>query len=114
MKPSFPNLSNAVNAWAQPLKFFLVGKDQRDFMTEEVLYPKIAYGVRQPMKAQQLMMKPEGQRAWKWETIHSRPDLVLNIDDIVVFNEVRYRVMAKKDYSEYGYLEYEIMQDYQT
>jgi hypothetical protein len=110
---ALPDISSAINAWSQKLEFMLVGKEIQDYETVEVLYPKKARGVRQPMKPQDLEMKPAGERAWKWETIHATPSLLLNVDDIVVFDHVRYRVMAKKDYAQYGYVEYDICQDYQ-
>jgi hypothetical protein len=110
--PALPNVGGAIGAWAAPLEFMLVGKEQRDFQTVEVLYPKRARGIRAPLKAQEIAMKPEGERAWRWEAIHCTPSLQLRIDDVVIFAGVRYRVTGKKDYAEYGYLEYEILQDF--
>lgn len=70
-------------------------------------------GVVQPFTAQQLRMKSEGQRLWKWSTIHALPVLSLKPDDVLIDQAgVQYRVMGKKDYSAYGYQEYEIIEDY--
>jgi hypothetical protein len=97
----------------QPLEFLLVGKKQQNFQTTEVLIRKRAMGMRAPMRDQDLIMKPEGERAWRWQTLHCLPDLILKIDAIVVFEGLRYRVMMKKDYAEYGYIVYHLLQDYE-
>jgi hypothetical protein len=112
MKPAFPNLASAVAAWMQPLEFVLVGKEMVDHILTETYITKRTFGVRAPLKPQELALKPEGQRAWRWEKIHALPSLKLNVDDIIKFGELRYRVMGKADYSEYGYLEYEIAEGF--
>lgn len=109
---NLPNVSEALLGWFQNMTFDLITKAISSYELVEVAETIVTKGVRQPFTAQQLSIKPEGQRAWKWETLHCLPDVKLNPDDIVVFNGVRYRVMGKLDYSEYGYLEYHIIQDY--
>lgn len=59
------------------------------------------------------MIKPIGERDWQWESIHAFPTLQLQPDDIITFDDVDYRVMNKSDYKEYGYVVYEIVQDYE-
>lgn len=113
LKDSFntlPDVSDVLPDWFQHLTFQLVTKTQQDYETVEVLTTIHTEGVRQPMSAQQLDLKPEGQRAWKWETIHCLPDVKLKVDDIIIFDGVKYRVMQKWNWAEYGYLEYEICQ----
>ena len=110
---TLPNVSGAVSAWGGVIDFVLVGKRQVDFKTVEALYQRTTYGTRQPLSAQAVAIKPEGQRAWRWEVLHIAPPAPFGLDDIVIFDEVRYRVMSKKDYSKFGYLAYEIAQDYQ-
>lgn len=109
---NLPDVSDALLDWFQNMTFDLITKAITDYDLTETATTISTKGVRQPFSAQQLSIKPEGQRAWKWETLHCLPDVKLNPDDIVVFNGVRYRVMEKLDYSEYGYLEYHIIQDY--
>lgn len=116
LKDSFntlPDVSDVLPDWFQTLTFQLVTKSQVEYETIETLTTVTTQGVRQPMSAQRLEMKPEGQRAWRWETIHCLPDLQLKVDDIIVFNGIRYRVMHRWNWAEYGYLEYEICQAYQ-
>lgn len=109
---NLPQMGEVIVSWFQPMTFDLVTKGIQDYDLAESLTTIQTQGVRQPFSVQQLAIKPEGQRAWKWETLHCLPDVKLNPDDIVIFNQVKYRVMEKLDYSEYGYLEYHIIQDY--
>ncbi len=109
---TLPDMSGTISGWFQNLTMTVVTKSVVNFETVEVLTPTDFMGVRQPLSPQRLAMKPEGQRKWRWEQIHCWPSLALTPDDIIVFQGTRYRVMAKKDYKEYGYLEYEIMEDF--
>jgi hypothetical protein len=109
-----PNMSSAVMAWMQSMRASIVRSVLQEFETQERLYPVDFRGVRVPFKAQQLDKKPEGQRAWRWEVLYATPELVLQPNDVIQFNCVRYRVDAKLDYSEYGYCEYHIVQDFTT
>lgn len=111
---TLPNVADVLPDWFQDLRFDIITKSLVNYEVEEVIVPVATYGVRQPMSAQQIAIKPEGQRAWKWETIHCLPDVPLRIDDVVVFGNQRYRVMQKWDWSEYGYQEVHICQAYQA
>ncbi len=108
-----PNVNVAMRGWFQPMQIGKVCKQQIDGMTEEIVNYVTAQGVRQPFTAQQLMIKPEGQRAWIWEMFHVDPDLILKPDEIFVYLEVKYRVMQKYDYKEYGYIQYDCVQDFE-
>lgn len=109
---TLPNVQDAMADWFQQLSFTTIVKTVVNFEVVETLTTVAFYGVRQPFTAQQLMMKPEGQREWKWETIHAYPDLILRPDDIITFESVSYRVMEKLDWKEYGYVQYNIVQNY--
>ena len=108
-----PQVGDVLPSWFQTLTFTLVTKYLVDYEVQEVLVTITTQGVRQPMNAQQLSIKPEGQRGWKWETIHCLPNVKLKLDDIIIFDNVKYRVMEKWDWSEYGYVQYEICQAYE-
>lgn len=108
-----PQVGEVLPSWFQPLTFDIITKSLVDYEVQEVIVPVSTQGVRQPMTAQQIAIKPEGQRAWRWETLHCLPNVPLRIDDIVVFGEKRYRVMQKWDWSEYGYYEFHICEAYE-
>ena len=110
---TLPNVSEVLPDWFQDLTFDLVVKSVVDYEVVETLTTIHTQGVRQPMSAQSIAIKPEGQRAWRWETIHCLPDVKLKIDDIIIFDGIKYRVAQRWNWAEYGYLEYEICQAYQ-
>ena len=109
-----PQVGEVLPSWFQPLTFDLVTKVVVDYEVQEGIQTITTQGVRQPMSAQQLAIRPEGQRAWKWETIHCLPDVKLKVDDIIIFDGVKYRVMERWNWAEYGYLEYHICQAYEN
>lgn len=107
-----PDVSSGVMLFFQPLKVFLVQKEQVAGYTEEQEICRNTHGVRQPFTAQQLQIKAEGERAWIWHKLHCLPDLILKVDDKVRIQKLSFRVMQRTDYREYGYLEYDLVQDY--
>jgi hypothetical protein len=109
---TLPDVSGALADWFQPLTFTQIVKTVVNYQAVETETSTTFMGVRQPFSAQQLLMRPEGQRKWKWETIHAYPDLTLDVDDIITFSGVKYRVMQKSNWAEYGYVEYAIVEDY--
>lgn len=108
-----PQMGEVLPSWFQTMTFDVVTKSVVDYEVEEVLQTITTQGVRQPMSAQQLSIKPEGQRAWRWETLHCLPDVKLKVDDIVIFDGIKYRVMQRWNWAEYGYIQYEICEAYQ-
>lgn len=109
-----PNMSTTLSGWMIPLSFGVVTKVQNGFMTKEVVTYKNFYGVWQPLNTEQLKIKPEGERAWKWFWCHSQIDLGLKLDDVILYLDKQYRVMGVKDYSLNGFYEYELIEDYKN
>lgn len=107
-----PNVAGGFADYYQPMVFETVGKIVNGFMLEETGNPLNFRGVIQPLTNRQLYLKPEGQRAWTWFMLHSDPALVLNVDDVVIWRGKQTRVMSRKDYAMYGYIYYELCQDW--
>ena len=107
-----PNVEVAMLNWFQKMTFTRVIKTQENFLTIETAEDFNFQGVWQPFTAQQLSMKPEGQTAWKWFTVHAQVGLILIPDEVITYLGTQYRVMEKTDYKEYGYVEYHLIQDY--
>lgn len=108
-----PNVGDTLLNYYQPMVFSKIVKTIDRFQVSEKVSSFKFMGVWQPFSFQQLNMKPIGQRDWKWFTCHSTPDLVLIPDDKIKFQGTKYRVMAKGDYSLYGFIEYQLVEDYQ-
>ena len=67
----------------------------------------------QPMPLN-LVIKKEGERAWKWWIIRLLPDVTVKEDDKLVIVGTTYRVMSKMDWAQYGYQELECIEDYKS
>ena len=109
---TLPNMGSTLLDWFQPMTLTKITKVVVDHQVSENEQEYRGMGVRQPMNAQEVQMKPEGQRSWSWNTFHCSPDIVMNGDEVFLYMGVRYRVMEKWDWKEYGYLEYHAVQDY--
>jgi len=109
---SFPNVGDALLNWFQPMTFGVVTKQVVNSQVIEDMVEVSFQGVWQPLQMRQLQLKPEGQRAWSWFWLHADPTLNLEVDNVILYTGVQYRVMAKKDYRLNGYVEYELVQDF--
>lgn len=108
-----PQMNNTLSGWEVPLTLIKVIQDvvEGDLVTTEL---KINFkGVWQPLKDEALELKPEGQRSWEWVWIHARAsELNLETGDKVIFNNKRYKVTSKKDYTLNAFVEYQLCRDY--
>ena len=107
-----PDVGMAMRDWFQPMVFTRVVKQTVGFQDVETEEPINFEGVIQVFTPRQLLLKPEGQRAWTWLWLHADPSLTLNVDEIVSYLGVSTRIMARKDYTIYGYVEYHLVQDW--
>ena len=107
-----PNVSTTLFNWFKEITFTLIRKNIIDFEDVEVETNSSFIGVVQPFNTQQLIIRTEGQRKWKWYMIHALPNLILKNDDVIIIDSIRYRVMERMDYKEEGYVQYNIVEDY--
>ena len=112
--PNLPNMSPTLESWFQPITIGLIAKTLENNRVIETTTDYPTRGVLQPLSTELLEIKPEGQRSWKWYMLHCQPSLSLRTDDTVTIREERYRVMGRSGYSDYGYIMYELVQDYET
>ena len=109
-----PNMANTLNGWEIPLTLIKVTQSIIDGDAVKVETLINFMGVWQPLRDEQLQFKPEGQRSWEWIWIHAKSGtLNLSTQDKVIFNSKRYKVMSVKDYSLNGFIEYELVRDYE-
>lgn len=107
-----PDVSGALKDYFQPMTFTKVQKSVAGFQNVEQPLPINFWGVIQPLSERQLVLKPEGERAWTWLMLHAEPSLTLQVDDVLVYLGKQTRVAARKDFSLYGYVEYQLVQDW--
>lgn len=108
-----PDVSNGVMNLMQNVTVGVMQKvNLNGYATEIPLYIS-TMATKEPFSAQQLEIKPEGQRAWSWFRMRILIDVILKTDDRFVMNDLKYRVMRSSEYTEYGYNEYDVVLDYQ-
>lgn len=107
-----PSVANAVSAYFRPITLIFVRKSVVDFEVSEVRKELRCMGTIQPFGSRELKIKPEGERSWNWQMLHTTPDVSLQNDEEFTVRGVRYRVMSQRNYSAYGTIMYELVQDY--
>ncbi len=107
-----PDVSGAMTDWFQPMVFETVSKTVDAFQVIEDGTEISFRGVIQPFSNRDLLLKPIGQRAWTWLWLHAEPQLTLEVDEVVKYLGVQTRIMARRDYTIYGYVEYHMVQDW--
>ena len=93
---SFPKFDNEFNDWMQNGEFTMLDKEIVDHELSETGDTDKFSGIFQPMQAAKVALKPEGQRIWQWYSLISKQQLQL--DDVVVFEKVKYRVFGQSPY----------------
>ncbi len=71
-------------------------------------------GAIQPFTNRMLEMKSEGERTWNWVMLHTTADINLNVGEKFTIGPTPYRVMGQKGFSDYGFIYYELIEDYRT
>ena len=107
-----PSMNGTVQGWFRPLVLGRITKSIVEGETKEAVFEQRCSGVIQPFDDRKLKVKPEGQRSWNWQMLHTTPNVQLRNDEEFKIKGTPYRVMSQKDYSEYGYITYELVQDY--
>ncbi|DAB09773.1 TPA: hypothetical protein CPT95_03570 [Candidatus Gastranaerophilales bacterium HUM_15] len=114
-----PNMAQTIQGWFQPVEFEVITRsladdgDGVDWVSETVTLIK-TQGVVRPPSDKDLKILPEGTWAWEWLQIHCLPNVELNTNQFVIYKEKRYKVMAKKDWTEYGYIRYTLLEAFQA
>lgn len=107
-----PDMSGAIGDYYQPMIFQRVAKIVEGFQVVETGTQYSFQGTIQPLTQRQLMLLPEGERAWTWFMLHADPSLTLQVDEVVIYKGKQTRVMGRKDFFLYGYVEYGLVQDW--
>lgn len=110
-----PQMRDTLTGWEVPLTLVKVIQDVVDgdavFTEQQINF----MGCWQPLKDEQLQFLPENQRSWEWIWIHAKAsELNLQTADKVIFNDKRYKVKATKDYSLNGFIEYQLIRDFES
>lgn len=107
-----PDVSNGVMDLMQNVRVGIMQKVNTNGYTSEIPVYSKSMATKIPFSARQLEIKPEGQRSWAWYRLLMLTNITLKTDDRFVMDGVKYRVMRTSNYSEYGYNEYDVVEDY--
>ena len=110
---NLPNMSQTIIGWFQPITFVKLSRSVVDY--EQVLTETRinTQGVVQPYKPEPLEIQQYGTQSWIWQDVHCLPNVTLKTDEIIVYQNIRYKVLYKKDYTEYGYVEYMLCETFE-
>lgn len=61
---------------------------------------------------QELAIKMEGERNWRWHLIHILPNVNLNNNDLITLFGIEAKVMKKENWTQYGYISYIVVEDF--
>jgi len=109
-----PQMKAAFSNWMTTITLAIVTQNVVNGFIYDTTTVVSFKGVIQPLSPEQIQLKPDGQRSWPWLQIHCvAGSLNLVTNDIILYNDVRYKVMAVKDYSLNNFIEYHVIKDYE-
>lgn len=112
---ALPNMSETIKSWFLNISFEYVTRTMQgaEWITSEPITINTR-GVVRPPSDKDLKILPEGTWAWEWLQIHCLPDVFLDTNQFVKYDDKLYKVMAKKDYSKYGYVRYTLLEAFRA
>ncbi len=112
--PTMPNVRDALLDRFKTLQFNKTIKIQVDFQIQEKDKLIVLAGLWTPLQPSKLVIKPEGQRSWKWFQLITTSDVDFRTDDIVkdLADGITYRIMESSDWLNEGFVEYHLVQNY--
>lgn len=101
--------------WNSQISLVVITQTITDGDVENVRMPIKFLGIIQPLKTEEIMLKPIGQRSFKWLQIHVMNGSVeLETNSRIEYLGESYKVMSSKDYSLNGYVEYHCVEDFEN
>ena len=97
---SMPRVDDVIAGWETEIKT----NQRRQILVEgDVKYTNVYVKMRgtiQPLKSEDIILKPEEQRSWAWYQIHVTTRYEsLKTNQIIYIDNKPYKVMARKDYT---------------
>lgn len=113
---AMPQMKAAFAGWTYAISLQVVTQEVRDNGFVDNTESSINFkGVIQPLQPNKIMLKPEGQRSFEWLQIHCLDRNVdLSTNDRIIYNDRKFKVMAKNDYGLNNYIEYHAIEDYEN
>ena len=109
---SMPRVNAALNGWFSNIVLQVVAQTNDKGLLQQTQTEVSFKGVIQPLQAEKIQLKAEGQRSFRWLQIHCATGNPLSPNDRIEYDGQRYKVMDKLDYSLNGYIEYHCVEDF--
>ncbi len=110
---NMPQIVDAISEWQDELVLGIVKQEWVNGDKVEHISNVTFNGVIQPLSAKQISLKPEGQRSWQWYQVHVYSSaLNLDVDDKVILDSKKFKVMAINNYFRNNFIEYHLVKDY--
>lgn len=107
-----PNLSNVIRRFEQTMQFQIVKKTVVDHDVEQTSFvrpPLWFEGTLQPLKETELLVKPEGERKFKWYLLFT--DIIFDVDTVIKDMDGNvYRIMNSSNWADAGVSYYQIIE----
>lgn len=111
---SMPNVDPALQGWFSTISMVVITQSNVKGLLETTRKTVKFEGVVQPLQAEKIQLKPEGQRSFKWLQIHTVVDNPLKTDDRIEYGGEKYKIMGKYNYEQNGFIEYHCIEDFQN
>lgn len=104
----FPIMTDAFGGLTDQVQFALLNRTQENFNTVETIKVNgYFHGVMEPIHPRDLLVKPEGERTWKWSRLWTA--FRMRLGDYVRDNRgIQYRVMSSQNWQ--SYVEYQLIE----
>lgn len=109
---SLPDVSQSLKNWFQPMTLVLLKKEFISYRIESTETRIETKGVIQPI-GEDLKIMETGERSFPLYKLHIEPDVLMNVGDRVIYLDIKYKVLSRRDYRQYGFLEYDLVEDFQ-
>ena len=107
-----PDVSQAIIQYFQPVTVGLIKNTQVNGRTQTVVQKYInTHGTRIAVQ-NKLVISKTGERFWNSEEVYFTSEINLSPDDLFLWNNMQFRVLAIESWTEYGYNKYSVVQDY--
>lgn len=107
-----PSVAEAIISLFQPTVVGIIIDTQVNGYTQTIVSQYInTKGVR-IQDSNNLVISKTGERIWDSVTMYFLSEIDLVADDLFLFNEIQYRVVALETWPEYGYNKYSVLQNY--
>lgn len=116
LSANLPDVSEVMNGWEVSMTANYVTQAVVDGAVVDTEVNKPIKGIMQPLKAEEILLKDEGQRSFDWYLVQVREAIYgeLFTTQILIINSVPYKIKAKKDWVLNGYREYHAIRDFES